>query len=459
MSKIFSTLPENFFSPLTFASREHCASLLMIFYNLFLEFPAGVEREVLVSAYEEHFSSLITSDINSVLEEQTEEDNSHYVKTPRGLAARFLRRLINCGWMSEETLQDYTDIVNITAYAKPFFEALRFIREGAGIEYESHVIAIYSSLCSDSVQENGQHAVLNAHYHTRLLIDSLKVLSQNIKMHLQSMFDHNAEIKDILHFHYDIYIHEIIDKAYNRLKTSDNLSRYRPRIIHSINSLLKDEPWMAKTTEQLSVIKHTSREQCKPMLINLLKEIKNDLKSIDPILEEIDDKNRRYSKFSTEKIKAKLHHDASLHNKIQKIARGLVGDTIKCEESTHNIKKIQFCGSGSLYHRKFAARSDTLIPIPKQQEDFNIELAETELMMKIQKQLNPEKISAFLDSVCPDGKAFASDIITDMESFIRVLYASLYAEGRNFPYSVKWYDDNVIVDRFKFKKHRFTVKS
>ncbi|MCP4138544.1 MAG: hypothetical protein GY754_46730 [bacterium] len=454
MASPFKELPDNFFSPLAFSSREHYGALLLVFYNLFLEFPTGVERNVVVSKYEEYFSDL--ANLNEIIteDERDEEEESGYEKNPRGLANRFLRRLIACGWMSEETLADYTEIVNITSFAKPFYEALALVSEGTAVEYESHVVGIYSSLCSVSVEDNGHHAVLNAHYHTRLLIESLKVLSQNIKTHIQNIYRHEANVKDILHFHYDIYMNEIVDKAYNRLKTSDNLSRYRPDIIHAINELLKNEAWLSKTSEKLSLIKLLPREQTNTILVSMLKDIKGDLKSIDPILEEIDDKNRRYSKISTQMIKKKLYSDASLEGKIQNIAAAIKNDELDHERLMHHIQRTRFFRRDSLYSRTRSKATAALVK-PKEIDTVDLEFAETELKLRIQKQLNPEKILRFLDSKSIEGAAFAADMVEDMDSFVRVMYAALYAESRDFGYRVHWENEEIIVGRFRFKKHRF----
>jgi hypothetical protein len=101
------------------------------------------------------------------------------------------------------------------------------------------VVAIYSLLCGDAVEENGHYAVLNAHGSTQTLIDSLKVLSQSIKGHYDRLTADTAssDISGILHLHYDLYAADILDGAYKRLKTSDNLSRYRPKIIKKVGDL------------------------------------------------------------------------------------------------------------------------------------------------------------------------------------------------------------------------------
>lgn len=408
----------------------------------------------MAAAFEEYFSGF-TSLAEFADEEESDEDEAGL--DARGLATRFLRRLVGYGWMNEEERADFSRIVNMSSHAKPFFDALYLIDQGLSVEYESHVIAVYSSLCGDAVRENGHHAVLNAQTHTRLLIESLKLLEQNIKAHIQRMYDSEPEVREILHIHYDIYMHEIIDKAYTRLKTSDNLSKYRPRINASVRELLRDESWKEYTAGKLSEIKRLTPDEAKMFLTRSLKEIIDDLTSIDPILEEIDDKNRRYSRISTERIKAKLYSSGSIQGKI--------GDILKnprfeeaAAELKHGVLSFGFVTSESLYSRRRTTDQLDGLPKPKD-DDFDLEMAETELRLRIRKQLSPEKIHGYLETyITDDGTPVSAEtIIRDMESYIRLLYAAAYAETRNetFPYRVRWEDRYVRAGRFLFRAHAF----
>jgi hypothetical protein len=462
-----------------------------------MEYHTGVEREQVVAAFEQYFAGLGNLDEFSRSEQQAEqppgEHSGHspagpetgevglpdeltdYVTdgkgpVPRALASLFLRRLLYYGWVNEEELADFTRIINISSHAKPFFEALYQLSQGLKVEYESHIVAVYSSLCGDAVAENGHHAVLNAHYHTRLLIESLKVLEQNIKAHIQQLYAAEPEVREILHIHYNIYMNEIVDRAYNRLKTSDNLSKYRPKINVAVRKLLEDEVWLMKTAGKLAVIKHLSVEETRKLLVTMLKEVREDLRSIDPILEEIDDKNRRYSRISTERIKTKLYSSASLQGKIGEIVgaigEGMIAPGDQADPSSspnaaqlpHGIFKTGFINPSSLYSRRAAAEQIEGLERPEENE-FDLEFAETELKLRIKNQLNPTKIARFLDRYgsSPGVPVPAEEIIEDMESFVKVLYAAAYGDGREaeFPYRVVWGEQEVTRGRFRFKAHSF----
>ena len=445
---LFNYLPEKFFIPLASKNKRHYSNLLLAYYSLFRNLHTGVERETVVSKFEEYFK-----DLGDFTPEEDGEDSYTDSLTPRNLASFFLRKLIHYGWMSEEVKKDFTQYINLTSWAKPFYAALQETIKGQSVEYESFIIRIHSSLCSEAVEENGHLSVMNAYNDTLQLIESLKVLAQNIKNFVEEMFSQDAEVKEILHFHYDIYIHEIVDKAYNRLKTSDNLSRYRPRVTKAINAFLKNREWMNKSSVKLGIIKNKTREEAEKDLVTMLNEIKNELKDIDPILKDIDDKNRQYSRLSMEKIKSRLYADATLQGKVQAIIRGFLEEEELISVLDHKLSRAGFVNRESLYTRRRNKDFDIKLSRPEE-NSFEMEKAETEMILRIKKQLNPEKIIAFLDQVCrKDGTPTpAEDIIVDMNSFVRILYAVVYSESRDFPYRIKWREHVMEKGRFRFKE-------
>jgi hypothetical protein len=469
METIFSRLPENFFIPLASPNRDHYAALLLQYYRLFLEYRSSVERDLVVARFQEYFAGL--DDSEKIADEEdpattsppesgkpSQEDQSG--ADPRVLANLFLRKLVAYGWIAEEEQRDFTRVMNLCVQARPFFEALDTVERGTPVEYESHILAVYSSLCSDAARENGEHAILNAHWHTRLLVESLKVLEQNIRTYVQDMFALNAPIPEILHAHYDVYMHEVVDRAYTRLKTSDNLSRYRPRVSRAINGFLRNEPWIARTAEKLSAIQRStvasSRERVKDMLV----EIRDELSGIDPILESIDDKNRRYSRTSTERIRTQLHADSSLQGKIARIVRAMArGDPdAAAGDLAHGIFRLRHLARESLYTRQKREVAEGGL-VRQMTDEVEAELAAAELRLRIAHQLNPEKIAEFLCRFCPVAGAArsAEEMVDSVESLVRCIYAANYAEarGETFPFAVEWRDEVVTVGRFRFKSHQF----
>ncbi|MDR0590078.1 MAG: DUF5716 family protein [Spirochaetaceae bacterium] len=490
---VFATLPDNFFSPLARLNREHYAALLVRYYRLFQENARGLEREQVIRSFTEylglHRNALADEGLEELspeefdggeaeekvpepefgfppagmaggkepetggAEEPSGAENAGFRGTgDRALANVFLRRLIRTGWLSEETLSDYTRVINITPHGRPFFEALARVEEGLKTEYESHVVAIYSLLCGDAVEENGHYAVLNAHSTTQTLIDSLKVLSQSIKGHYDRLTADAAEtgISGILHLHYDLYATDILDGAYKRLKTSDNLSRYRPRIIKQVGDLLAKETWLNESARKLSRNNSLPQADNRRRLTTMLEDIRDTLRAMDPLLEDIDRRNMLYSRSSIERVKALLEPDSTLAGKLGVIIKEIYVQGKGAREAgeiegphqklAHRLHHIRAFAPQSLYRRYQREAADfTREPSPADREAMD--RAEADLFIRLQRQLGVKRISEWLDYQGGVERILSPrELVRDESSFIHFIYSVLYADSRPaFTYDIEDY--------------------
>jgi hypothetical protein len=450
MNGVFATLPQTFFSPLSSQNREHYAALLATYYRAFQESPHGVERSTLMNRYTEYISLHYGQ---FAAEEQESEENetesrdidevalfsdgelatlAFSMEPARYMASRFLRKLMGAGWMSEETLPDFTRLVNMAPYAKPFFEALARVEEGLKTEYESHVVAVYSLLAADAVTDNGHYAVLNAHAATVALIDSLKVLSQSIRNHYERLTELSGtgEIRDLLHLHYDLYASDVLDGAYKRLKTSDNLSRYRPKILKRVGELRADAEWIAASAERYARISRMTSLESREKLVAMLDEIRDTLKAVDPLLDEIDRRNTLYAKTSLERVRTLLEPDSTLTGKIAAIARAVIESQDLHRGLAHHVYALRVAGPDSRYRRWLRETVDRDDREPQAVNEAEIARAEAELRLRLARQLSPRKIEAWLDAAGgADRPLSARGLVKDADSFVRLIYSVVYADS------------------------------
>ena len=451
---VFATLPDMFFSPLSSQNREHYAAFLVIYYRIFQESPHGVERPTLMSRYSEyialHFGQIAAEETlpaSTVSETEpgteTETESALFdpgelasqpgsIEPARSVAGRFLRTLIRAGWLGEETLPDFSRVINMAPYAKPFFEAMARVEEGLGTEYESHVVAVYSLLCGDAAKDNGHYAVLNAHGSTVALIDSLKVLSQSIRNHYERLTDvsANAAVRDLLHLHYDLYANDVLDGAYKRLKTSDNLYRYRPLILSRVSALLSDGEWVDTSAQKYARISRMTGGEARGRLTAMLEEIRDTLKAVDPLLEEIDRRNMLYAKSSVERVRALLEPESSVAGKIATLARAVLECADSGAEIAHHVYRTRIVSGESRYRRWIRENLEPEIAARPDNEG-ELARAEAELRLRLSRQLSPARISGWLDgSGGLERPIAARDLVKDADSFVRLLYAVIYAESR-----------------------------
>ena len=498
-SGVFAILPDNFFSILSSVNREHYAALLVLYYRLFQENTRGLERELVVREFMNYLALHrdTLADEAAIAEEAAIADEDTASKTAAGelfsqpdtyadtsaddseaaagaaktttpvrvadersLASRFLKRLINAGWLGDEILADFTKVINITAWGKPFMKALADIDGGLKTEYESHVVTVYSLLCGETIKTDGHHAVLNAHEASRSLIDSLKVLSQSIKgyydnLNLEAI---RARAASVLHEHYDLYMGEVLDKAYKRLKTSDNVSRYRQGIFKQVAVLLADGKWLDENAGKYMRILQTSRQECREKLILMLEEIRDDLKSVDPLEDGIDRRNAAYSRSSTEIIKAYIEPDSTVAGKIGLLIKAIQGNNEKVRSSiAHGIYRIGFLSPSSLAFRQRREEGD-FSAVSSRADLKALDLNEQEFLDRMKKRLSIRKINSWLDGQGGKDRILApAALINDEESYIRFIYALLYGDSRNnFAYIIEE-DDEKIANSASVKAANYVV--
>jgi hypothetical protein len=255
---------------------------------------------------------------------------------------------------------------------------------------------------------------------------------------------------------------EVLDKAYKRLKTSDNVSRYRQGIFKQVTALLKDDKWLEESAGKYMRILQTSREECRKKLVFMLEEIRDDLKSVDPLEDEIDRRNAAYSRASTEIIKAYIEPDSTVAGKIGLLIKAIYGGNEEVQSRiAHGLYRIRFLSPSSLTFFQKRAEGD-FNAAPSKADVEALDQSEKEFLERMRKRLSIKKINAWLDEQGGKDKILIpEELIAGEESYIRFIYALLYGDSRtNFGYTIEESDDEAgyvkaadyIVPDIRFRK-------
>ena len=244
----------------------------------------GVQRDVLVEELQYYFESTNSA---ALIGEDVESDSS------RCKANWMLRRLEFYGWIEIETDKSYVQRVNFKEYAVKVIKTLTEIQEGRQVEYQGYIYTIYSIV--RSATEHPGIMLIQILENTDLLITGLKNLNSNIKHYIDELTKHKtvAEIMDVL---FNDYITNIVDKAYHRLLTSDNVSKFRPEIVERLENKSRNKSFVNKAAAELAEIKEISPEAAEELVYQYIHDIVAVFQSMDDILEEIKRKNTQYQK-------------------------------------------------------------------------------------------------------------------------------------------------------------------
>ena len=99
------------------------------------------------------------------------------------------------------------------------------------------------------------------------------------------------------------YITNIVDKAYHRLLTSDNVSKFRPEIIERLEANGHSSRCITKTSEELAAIREIPVGQAEELVYQTLHEIVEAFRNMDDILAEINRKNTQYQRAAVNRAK------------------------------------------------------------------------------------------------------------------------------------------------------------
>ena len=400
----------------------------------------GVERDVLVDELEYYFEQTQAAEM---------EEDEFQALDSRGKANSMLRKLEFYGWIEAETDKSYVQRVNFKEYAVKIMKTLLEIAEGKQIEYQGYIYTIYSL-----VRSNTDHpgiVLLQILENTDMLITGLKNLNSNIKHYIDELTKHStvAEIMDAL---FNDYITNIVDKAYHRLLTSDNVSKFRPEIIERLGSKSQNKTYVEKAAQEIAGIREISVEEGQELVYRYLHEIIEDFRNMDDILMEINQKNTQYQRAAINRAKFLLSGDEDMRGQLKDILLGL-NDAINEEQmDLGGIYRIEFLdGLIRLYSSSVIDSNSLYSPTEGRKEFVPQELVaeEPDLLLrqekmrriteKMQKILSPEKIGKYVDKQLGDKDELraAQFPLENVEDFIKIIYIRLYGQRKNMNYTIE----------------------
>lgn len=454
---MFQVLPGNFFVPLSSQNKTvYWECICKLFSVMEHQLSFGVERDVLVDELQYYFEQSAAAEI-------VEEDFA--ASDSRGKANGILRRLEFYGWIEVETDKSYVQRVNFKEYAVKLMKTLLEIEEGKQIEYQGYIYTIYSLVRGNT--ENPGVVLLQVLENTDLLITGLKNLNSNIKHYIDELTRHStvAEIMDAL---FNDYITNIVDKAYHRLLTSDNVSKFRPEIIERLESRSRSKRYVEKTAAELAALQETDKETAKENVYRYLHEIIEAFRNMDEILNEINQKNTQYQRAAINRAKFLLSGNDDVRGQLKEILMG-INEAINREQmDLGGIYEIEFLENLiRIYNSSFLDEASFYSPVegrkefaPQQIANYKPDLALRQeklrkLAEKMSRVLSVEKIEKYVDKCLGEQREMraAQFPLENTEDFIKVIYIRLYGQRKNVNYKIEPLDVKEIKG-YRFKDFR-----
>lgn len=462
---LFDVITENFFSPLAAPGKVvywECISRLFAVTSRQLSF--GVEREVLVDELKYYFESSMAADIP---ETEIEETGS---MTSRDKANFMLRKLESWGWIYIDVDYSYVQRVNFRDYAVQIIRTLQAVSEERRTEYQGYIYTIYNLARAGNT--NPGLGLLQIMENMDALITGLKSLNANIKRYIDELTKHStvAEIMDAL---LNDYYSNVVDKAYHRLLTSDNVSKFRPEIIERLDANSRNRRFLNCAAKEIAELKEISEAEAQELVLEMLHSIIGAFRQMDDILEEINKKNTRYQRAAINRARFLLSSSEDIRGQLKDI---LVFMNERIQEESldhHSIQELEeldqliklfswdYLDVDSLYSpvegKKEFVPQELPVVMPDEEER---EEKRQRMRKKLERILTPEKISAYVREQLGERRSMlASELpVGEGDTFIRIIYIRLYGQRKRVGYGLKL--KNVIEkDGFRFRDFEIIAKN
>lgn len=483
---LFDMVPDNFFSILSSKNKKlYLACLIESFKVYEMGSILGIDKRALadeLTHYLEKSQFKFDSSEDEIENELVDEDVLEAKASLRSLAYYVLRKFEECGWIYIDVNSDYQEILNFTDAGITIIEAIMqinpfyqyrgsfgedelvdmdaFIRSYNANEYTGYIYTIYSLLTNPM---NTDYAmILNEVYrNTKHLIRSLRKLDSRMKDYISSVVE-ASEIRDLINKLMD-YKNELFDGGYSKLKTSDNINKYRLPIVTRLEEFEQNEAILYVLTEDYKNRYHSTKEAYKRVYRDL-DELIDVFNSLDSIITEIDYKNKRYIDSTIGKIKFLLSEDDNITGKINTILKfikfqnkhGKIESAINSVQSLFELKSLRpYNQEHSLYtpRGKYQRVQNRALDL----DYFDFDSDAEQFLKEYGLPYNEEMIMKFINEHKIENEFKASDIIginTDLDTVLMVIYSLIYACEQSWDITKLESD----VRHYKFTFNDFMIK-
>ncbi|HKL47755.1 MAG TPA: Wadjet anti-phage system protein JetA family protein [Candidatus Izemoplasmatales bacterium] len=433
---VFNIIPSNFFGLLSGKNRQIYVNCLLELFRVYEQGSIlGMNKDIAKQAIIDYL------DINP-LDEELEENDTSTEWTNRDRANQILRRLEKLAWIDVDVNNNYEEILNFRDYSITIIEALKDIANDAfyedfeddGHEFRGYIYTSYTLLNNDF----GEYAMVldQVYKNTLAFVREIRKLDSRLKYYIHTIVD-NSEIKDLINLLVN-YKTELMDKAYRRLKTSDNINKYRASIVKKLEAIQEDKFVMELLAKDHLVKSHNNHDVAMMKVNKKIDDIIDIYNSVSYIIDEIDNKNKVYVNTTIAKIKFLLSDDENVISKLSKILK-FTAETIKDNRTKKALNTIQPLFTLSSYNQVSKASLYTPRGIYKRignqcledsHNDFDQSLKDA-FYKEFETHYSEDIIQKYLSEYFRRNDVIrASDIINDDmsdEAILRLLYILVYA--------------------------------
>ncbi|WP_338824848.1 hypothetical protein MHOCP_04160 [Moorella humiferrea] len=440
--KLFEVLPERLFQVFSGRNRQIYAEALLLLYEQYRINRFGIQYEVMRDLMQELIESQEEEGVIYEMEEDEERVPAGTLLEAGGedlarlKAGALLRRLDRLQWIQVEVRDNFRRYIVLPRYASRLLAVFQELCENRAVEYQRFAFVTYQLLSGEEARLRPGFAILEAHRMTQEFLEELRALVNNMKYHMEQVVA-KTSIQEVLDHHFEEYKAQIIDRSYHRLKTSDHVSRYRQRILTTVQEWLLDPEWMARAVEDaLRSEFFNDREEAAAQLRRALMDIEEIYRGLDEMFYQIDLRHNQYLRASYERARYLSQHSSSIDRYLAHIlewtAAGIREGNLEvdsCLTGLFTLMRLNLINEQSLYtprRRRTPHRPEPVVMVAVP-EELKRQLREQSLE-RVRQAITREKVGAYVLGRMGTRRemGIAELAPQNMEEFLYLLYVYLY---------------------------------
>lgn len=445
---LFQIIPEKFFSILSSGNKKlYWECIFKLFTIMSNQLSFGVKRDEIIDELVYYFDSEMSMEITG--DDDATENAFREIRDSRDKANFIIRKLADCGWITIETDNNHEQKVYFLDYSIEILRTLISITKQERIEYQGYIYTIYNLLRGSN--ENPGIALQQIYENTDKLITGLKNLNSNIKKYIDELTRH-ATVKEIMDALFDDYMLNVVDKAYHRLLTSDNVAKFRPEIINRLDGKKSDGRYIDRAAKEIGEINEVPQEEAKEKVFDYIRDIRDAFLNMDDILAEIYRRSTQYQKSAVNRARFLLSTSEDVQGQIKEILLYLNEEIEEMDLDLGSIYQYEFVDNlVSVYTSGILDEASFYVPpvnkgIFSPEELKNTEVDEEArrekfeaMQEKLRKVISIQSISDYIETALGQKSVIdaASLPLHTNEDILRLIYIRLYGQRRKMGYTIK----------------------
>lgn len=429
---LFGRVPASLFGPLSGPLAPLYWALLARYYQYEFERepfslvkPAAIDlAEQLLRAspaWQDRREELLSlAEDGSPSESAPEPDLADDASLARAMARRLVSRLEATGWFHFEYRSTVGQVLSFHPWAARVLDTLVRVARDEQPIFQGYAHSIAALLKSETFASRPGVSLREARRHTLELVRELKILNRNIYAFTQRILDEVTTASGVLEEGIDHY-REAVMANYHRLKTVENLYRWRTDILLRLDTIERDPvsiesaaDWYA---EQLGLDRRAAIRQVQEDL-HLMR---MQFDTLPQITDDIDARNARFSGVALRKLMYLLRQDRRTEGQLQYLVEQLARD--EAPELEFDVYRCELLCDGFLYTPPTRRPKAAPQPLPRRRrelpEDVRRQLAE-----RLRSPFTRARLEEFVGSLlgARPGAAMEEVPLENDEDYVRAIH-------------------------------------